>query len=393
MRIFNGIIFTLLFLVHWSANAQTFVPGNSYFGRNNYIEYLPGNLPIVISIPHGGDEAPYEIPDRTCGNETVTDAYTINLGLEIRDAFHKITGCYPYIIICHLKRTKLDANRDLPEAACGNEFAGMAWNEFQNFIDSAEANVIKDFGKGLYIDLHGHGHEIQRLELGYLLTSDQLTSSDNILNTATCINYSSILNLILMNVTNLTHADLIRGIYSLGSMFAVKGFPSVPSIDDPFPLSGQPYFSGGYNIERHGSKADGTIDGIQIECNHDVRFDESTRKDFANNFAIVFLDFLIKHYFPQLPESYCNINGVEQINRSGFLMYPNPFVNILSVHYIMPADMQIYNFEGKSVYSKRIGIDDVINLSQLKSGIYFVTLSCGGKILYRGKLIKGNIKK
>ena len=28
--------------------------GKSYFGRKNYVEYIPGDLPIVISAPHGG---------------------------------------------------------------------------------------------------------------------------------------------------------------------------------------------------------------------------------------------------------------------------------------------------------------------------------------------------
>ena len=30
-----------------------YVPGQSYFGRNNYIEYLAGNAPVILSAPHG----------------------------------------------------------------------------------------------------------------------------------------------------------------------------------------------------------------------------------------------------------------------------------------------------------------------------------------------------
>ena len=36
------------------AMAQTFVPGTPVFGANDYIEYIPGNLPIIVSAPHGG---------------------------------------------------------------------------------------------------------------------------------------------------------------------------------------------------------------------------------------------------------------------------------------------------------------------------------------------------
>ena len=31
-----------------------YVPGQSYFGRNNYIEYVAGNAPVIYSAPHGG---------------------------------------------------------------------------------------------------------------------------------------------------------------------------------------------------------------------------------------------------------------------------------------------------------------------------------------------------
>jgi N-formylglutamate amidohydrolase len=370
------------------AYTQTFVPGNSYFGKNNYIEYIAGSLPLIISVPHGGALTPADIPDRKCGDETVTDSYTINLALEIRDAIFNITGCYPHLVINNLKRIKLDANRDLTEAACGNEFAGTAWTEFHTFLDSAVANVTRKSGKGLYIDLHGHGHAIQRLELGYLLTASQLANSDAILNTSTFENYTSIKKLIQSNVFNLTNSDLLRGSTSLGTMFAVKGFPAVPSTDDRYPLSGQSYFTGGYNTERHGSKTSGTIDGIQIECNQDVRFTDLARKDFASKTAEILLDFLTKHYFPKLSETYCKTVGVEQIAMPELLLFPNPVTNILSVQNSVPSVMHIYNFLGELVFSKKIGASEEIDLHYLKDGIYLVTLSNGSKILRNEKIIK-----
>ena len=48
------------------------------FGTHNYIEYVPGELPVVISVPHGGALSPASIPDRTVGT-TVTDSNTIEL--------------------------------------------------------------------------------------------------------------------------------------------------------------------------------------------------------------------------------------------------------------------------------------------------------------------------
>src|SRR5688572_23934921 len=42
-------------------------PGQSHYGQNQYIEYLAGNLPVILSAPHGGRERPSDIPDREQG--------------------------------------------------------------------------------------------------------------------------------------------------------------------------------------------------------------------------------------------------------------------------------------------------------------------------------------
>ena len=43
----------------------TYVAGQSYFGRNSYVEYIAGNSPVILSAPHGGLLTPSSIPDRT----------------------------------------------------------------------------------------------------------------------------------------------------------------------------------------------------------------------------------------------------------------------------------------------------------------------------------------
>ena len=48
------------------------------FGRNSYVEYQPGELPIVITAPHGGREKPEEIADRVNGVIS-TDTNTLEL--------------------------------------------------------------------------------------------------------------------------------------------------------------------------------------------------------------------------------------------------------------------------------------------------------------------------
>jgi hypothetical protein len=385
--VFRGILIIVLLSCFRITLGQYYVPGTSYFGRNNYIEYIAGNLPIIISVPHGGISNPSEIADRTCG-ENVSDSYTISLAREIRDAINLKTGCYPHIIINHLKRSKLDANRDLDEATCGDPYSAVAWNEFHKFIDSAKAIVTRRSGKGLYIDLHGHGHSIQRLEIGYLLTATQLSYSDATLNSTTYKNYSSIRNLIYHNINNLTHAELLRGTFSLGSMIAAKGFPSVPSSSDPYPQSGDLYFNGGYNTIRHGSKSGGVIDGIQIECNQDVRFDEPARLLFASGLSTAMLDYITKHYIPEFPLTYCNPVGVEDVILPQYKIYPNPFDSYLIIQALCQAELKIYNNYGGIVFMKRIEDEEKVDLRHLKEGIYLITITGKGKAVYSEKFIK-----
>jgi len=385
-------VVTVLFLIQCIAYAQPFVPGTSYFGRANYIEYIAGNLPLVITVPHGGSLTPDEIPDRSCGDESVTDLYTVSLVKSIQQEITELTGCYPHIIINHLKRTKLDANRELDIATCGNEFAEIAWNEFHLFIDSAKSTIEKKSGKGLLIDLHGHGHAIQRLELGYLLTGDQLGYPEAVLNTSASIGFSSIRNLVETNINGFMHSELLHGIFSLGTMFASNGYPAVPGIDEPFPFIQEPYFRGGYITERHGSMNKGTIDAIQVECNQDVRFEETDRNSFGETAAKIFLDYLIKHYFPHLPDIYCQPVDIPLSVSESFSLYPVPFMETLSVRSPLPVEVKVFSYRGELMFTRATGTVEDIDLGHLEAGIYLVVLCSEGRIVFRDKIIKGSTK-
>ena len=108
-------------------NDAPYIYNQTYQGRNGYVTYYPGNIPIILSIPHGGDIIPEEIPNRTYGT-TVTDSNTIELGISISNSFYSQYDIRPYVVINNLKRTKLDANRDRVEAAQGNIYAERAFD-------------------------------------------------------------------------------------------------------------------------------------------------------------------------------------------------------------------------------------------------------------------------
>jgi autotransporter-associated beta strand protein len=280
--------------------AQPFEPGTTYFGRSNYIEYIAGDLPVIISAPHGGGLQPAELPDRTYGT-FATDSNTEDLARRIRTEIQNRLGHVPHIIICRLDRDKIDANREIVEGAQGHPLTEISWTEFQNFIGAARTNVTARHGRGFFIDLHGHGHSIQRLELGYLLTAAELRLSDGTLNSAFYENKSSIRA--LSQFSPLTFPQLLRGDASFGALIADLGFPAVPCPDDPAPAVGDDYFNGGYNTVQHGSRDGGFIDGMQIESNYTgVRDSIANRTAFAQAIAESLESYFATHYQVSLRE-------------------------------------------------------------------------------------------
>jgi len=288
-----------------------YTPGQSYFGKNNYTEYIAGDGPVILSAAHGGSLTPSQIPDRTdgaCGATVTTtaDLNTRELVIAMQQAIHARSGKFPHVVINNLHRKKLDANRPLGEAACGNSEAQVAWLEFYAFMDTAKLAVINASRKGWYMDMHGHGHAIDRLELGYLLSSMELRQPDNVLDAAANFEEASSINTVSKDETDETFSALLRGPNSLGSLYAANRFPSVPSMADPFPLMGQEYFNGGFSTERNtcsiaagplGSQSGGPICGLQIETNlTGVRDTAANRARFAEVTATILETYLASHW-------------------------------------------------------------------------------------------------
>jgi hypothetical protein len=279
------------------------VPGVSSFGRERYIEYIAGSLPLIFSAPHGGSLTPPEIPDRTAedcaGTEpfsTATDWNTQPLARAILAAFYARTGRYPHVIINRLHRQKLDANRTLAGGACSDPEAQIAWREYHEFIELAKSRAVAEYGAAWYTDVHGHGHAVPRLELGYRLTAGELRLDDATLDgQATYESKSSFFW--LSQVSPLSFAALLRGPTGLGTLLADHGYPSVPSAQDPAPTVKQAYFDGGYNTSVHGCSAGGPVCGVQIEHHYTgVRDTAANRAAYATALVRVYETFLAQNF-------------------------------------------------------------------------------------------------
>ncbi|AXG69999.1 hypothetical protein KORDIASMS9_02228 [Kordia sp. SMS9] len=398
-------------------------PGVSQFDTsgNEYIEYIPGNMPIIIAAPHGGVKQSGQtiggtsypdndsaLPDRGCGTNERDDNTDI-LIREIQQSVYDQTGCYPYVIINNLHRSKLDPNREQNEATCGDSDALFYWNTFHNFIDQASTDVMSKWGKGLFIDLHGQSHTVPRIEAGYNISASDLNNTTaNYLNT---VSNSTITNLVSDNLGNLTQEELVRGPNSLGGLFkdtggvfynaqgysgcgVTSGYRTVPSdfdsgasnsCDDTRPFNND-YFDGDfYNNRRHGSGptasdgqgGGGTIDGIMTEVNRRVRdlgtyngnFYDSrpqTLVPFADDYATVIKNYIDLHYNDFADFAYTfNTYATDDADPT-----PTRTTGVTGVFTAEPAGLSINATTGE------------IDLSMSTDGVYTITHTVGACDLY-----------
>jgi len=245
-----------------------------------YIEVRHGTLPIVLTVPHGGSLKPANVLARRYG-VTGTDSNTIPLAELLIEELEARYGGKPHAIISRLHRTRLDPNRDLEEAAQGDPTAIAAWQRFHDSAQNACDSVMKKSGLGLLLDIHGHRHLEQRVELGYLVKGDILKRSDEELNADAALIASTCIR-DLDKRSPQSFAELLRGPQSLGGLLEFRGFRSLPSPSRTSPGFMASYFSGVYDVAAHGSRRGGTVSAIQVECPwNNVRDTPENQRRFA----------------------------------------------------------------------------------------------------------------
>lgn len=147
--------------------------------------FLQGNFSLIISAPHGGSIAPVDVPDRTAGgcrrstgpsagvctwvhNDTCSDGQKCNSTTvkdTLSDAFAENVAnelltnrsLTPYVVIGKWSRKKVDFNREINEATFNHPEAILAYQSYHSNLQLAINNSMQRFGRGLLIDIHGHG--------------------------------------------------------------------------------------------------------------------------------------------------------------------------------------------------------------------------------------------
>lgn len=267
-------------------------PGEVIFYENNWIEIIVGDMPLVISVPHGGFMKPESIPDRDCKGVGKgrfvkgVDGNTIETARAIQAAFQEKYNKTPYIVISNIARTKVDQNRDMDLAACYNVLGNRAWLNFHSGIDTALAAAVHEFGQAVFIDLHGHGHKNQRLELGYALTSNDLRKAYNSKESLESFSERSSMQNYLKEHSEADFKELLWGKNAFGTLIQNEGILAVPALQDIYPAEDEKFFSGGFTVRRYTTPDYPNVFGWQVECNRrGIRDTEENRKKFAESFS------------------------------------------------------------------------------------------------------------
>lgn len=149
------------------------LPATPAFPIADLIHIQKGDLPIVISAPHGGDkEVPGSAPRKgeglkkgATGFRASRDGGTEELALEVAAELERLTGRKPYVVVASFHRRFVDLNRP---AAIAYEDAGgkAAYEAFHGALATASSDVATRFGAGLVVDFHGQGTHKARVYRG-----------------------------------------------------------------------------------------------------------------------------------------------------------------------------------------------------------------------------------
>ncbi len=256
----------------------------------NHIRYYRGDMPLILTAPHGGQISPNTIDDRVHGVFDLDD-YTLELTEEIIDEFYLQTAKTPYAVVGEISRTKVDLNRHR-DLAYEDERAKVVYDEFHHLIQKSEQEINTKFSKGLYIDIHGQSHPKGYTEFGYLLYNDMLKLANEHL--AYHQDQTSIRT--LSKFSNESFLNQLKGRYSLGSLMCNEGYDSIPSTKIPYATDGN-YFEGAYDTIRYGSLQGGNISGIQIEFPYaGIRDTKEHRQKCAKAFVKSMIKFMRVHF-------------------------------------------------------------------------------------------------
>ena len=123
---------------------------------SRYFEVKKGNIPIILSCPHGGFKKPQRIPNKTTGVK-IADKNTFFIAKLLINLL-KVKNLEIYYILSKIHRSKIDLNRPSHSNSAFNHSSTEAQNIFRAYQDQLNnyaQECVSEHNRALIIDFHG----------------------------------------------------------------------------------------------------------------------------------------------------------------------------------------------------------------------------------------------
>lgn len=198
-----------------------------------------GDLPLVISAPHGGRARVAGGAGRRQG-VLVRDEDTAELALLVAQRVIDKLGAKPYVVVAQFSRRDADANRPADEAF-EDEVSGAHWRAYHQALRTAVDECRARFGEALLVDLHGQARQPEVVARG---TRDGRTMA--------------------RLGARLGDAWLL-GEKALDRRLAARGHKVVPEPREDGARAKETLFEGGHIVATYGATSHDGIDAMQFE--------------------------------------------------------------------------------------------------------------------------------
>lgn len=227
-----------------------------------------GQLPILLTVPHGGLEGIPTVPVRSRGT-TVTDAHTIELAETISKHLSSALGAQPYLVAARFSRKYVDANRAEGDAF-DSPHAKPIYDAYHAQIRDFIAQLRKRFPQGaLLLDIHGQAEDPGVVHRGTR-------------------NGATVAALLRRH-----GSEALGGPQSIFGVVQAKGYSVFPpnAIGDP---QEDRRYNGGYTVHTYGSRSPHGLDAIQIEVGRNLRTDAAFIAALSEGIAVFYRTYLTK---------------------------------------------------------------------------------------------------
>jgi N-formylglutamate amidohydrolase len=230
-----------------------------------------GMLPIILSAPHGGRQSiPGLAARRGAGViqfATGRDNNTDELAETIAVQLEKRLNAKPFLVVAHIERKYLDANRPT-ESAYESREAKPHYDGYHNALREAHGRISREWGRGLLLDIHGQGAQAEAIYRG---TGNGKT---------------------VVSLTQRFGMEAITGPKSIFNQLELMGYKVLPSTTESHT---EQRYVGGYIVQTYGSHRGRGIDAIQLEIGTKLRARanlERTATDLAEAIAVFAQEYL-----------------------------------------------------------------------------------------------------